>query len=303
MRIIIIFLLLFNTIKSIGQINAEYDIVQHSAEGANDGKVTITTTGSVAETFFLVKHHDDDSENVVQSVQFDPGKNQHTFQGIAPGTYHGYVANGYEFDNTEVFRIEIKAISAEYNIVQHSTEGANDGKVTIMANGSVAETFFLVKHYDDYSENVVQSAQFDPGKNEYTFEGVAPGTYHGYIENGDKSDNTETFDIEIKDEGASERRNITEKPKVINYQDLSMNIFPNPTDGILNLNIKTPESNPAIIEIYNLKGGLVYKNSTYVLKGDYRRQIQLPNDASAGTYIVNVRVGEYTATQKVVLIK
>lgn len=98
-----------------------------------------------------------------------------------------------------------------------------------------------------------------------------------------------------------EKRNYQED--VIHYDRLSIKAFPNPTSSILNIDIQAPESNQAIIEIYNLMGGLIYKDSAYVLKGDYKREIQFPNDAPAGTYVVNVRVGSYTATQKVAVIK
>jgi len=50
-------------------------------------------------------------------------------------------------------------------------------------------------------------------------------------------------------------------------------------------------------------GEKIYETSPYILKGGYKREIQLPDGTPTGTYIITIKVGEYTATQKVVVIK
>jgi len=98
-------------------------------------------------------------------------------------------------------------------------------------------------------------------------------------------------------------KEVIEDSELTGYQGLSINVSPNPTNGILNLHIKAPESNSTIIEIFNALGKRIYAVSPYILKGEYKRLIQFPNNTPSGTYMVRVKVGQYTATQKVVVIK
>jgi len=110
----------------------------------------------------------------------------------------------------------------------------------------------------------------------------------------------------VEDSGSgnnNERRNMIEKSEVLQYKKISLNIIPNPTNGLFHLNIKTPESNTANIKIYNSLGELIYETSPYIIKGDYKKQIQLPNNTPSGTYFVNVKVGEHTTNEKVIVIR
>jgi len=89
----------------------------------------------------------------------------------------------------------------------------------------------------------------------------------------------------------------------LDYNRLIVTTYPNPATSIIKLDIKLPESNLMTITIHNTLGERIYETAAYTLKGDYRRQVQLPDSTPSGTYIINVKVGEHTATQKVVVVK
>ncbi len=87
------------------------------------------------------------------------------------------------------------------------------------------------------------------------------------------------------------------------YQSLSIEAYPNPVNDVLNLQAKSPASGVSLIGIYNIRGEQVYEISSYMIKGDYNRQIRLPDSIPSGTYIINVKVGDFTATEKIILLK
>jgi len=106
---------------------------------------------------------------------------------------------------------------------------------------------------------------------------------------------------DLENSFSPEKRNI--EANEIDYINLSLNVKPNPSIGNIDLQLKIPESSALNITVYDVSGNSVYTESAYALKGDYNRRIELPGYINSGTYIINVKVGKHTASQKLIVIK
>jgi uncharacterized repeat protein (TIGR03803 family) len=78
---------------------------------------------------------------------------------------------------------------------------------------------------------------------------------------------------------------------------LTCDIFPNPTPGIITVQLPGHTQN-ALLEIYNILGNKVCQT----LINDSQTSINLSNEA-AGTYLLKIRTSDHVQTSKVVLIK
>jgi hypothetical protein len=75
-----------------------------------------------------------------------------------------------------------------------------------------------------------------------------------------------------------------------------VSIFPNPNNGTLNLqlNNELPTTDIQSINIYDLKGSLIYKTTTFVEKIDLR-------NVERGVYLVKIRCKEGILVKKIVV--
>ncbi len=82
------------------------------------------------------------------------------------------------------------------------------------------------------------------------------------------------------------------------FEDLS--VFPNPTDGNLNIHFTMNEIQSVSIEILSLKGETVYHQSLGNFKGSFDKQVDL-SSLSKGIYILRLISDKGTTNEKVVL--
>lgn len=78
------------------------------------------------------------------------------------------------------------------------------------------------------------------------------------------------------------------------------NLFPNPTEGQVTLDITSSNNQTLYVTVYNTFGQLV--KSERILPGTYRHTIDLSTE-SAGVYVVNVKSGNQFTSKKVILEK
>ncbi len=64
-------------------------------------------------------------------------------------------------------------------------------------------------------------------------------------------------------------------------------LFPNPTNGVFNLNINANEELKASIKIYNIIGQPIYSNSTNIIQGKNTCKFDI-SDQSQGVYILEL---------------
>jgi len=83
----------------------------------------------------------------------------------------------------------------------------------------------------------------------------------------------------------------------------SINVYPNPFEGVTNLAVDLFSNEAVDVSIYNSVGQMVYaKNYGQLGAGSYKFDMNLENNAS-GLYIVNVRIGDKMITKRITLSK
>ena len=79
-------------------------------------------------------------------------------------------------------------------------------------------------------------------------------------------------------------------------------MFPNPTEGILNVQYEAPATGTALIEVFNVLGERVYQANRTMGGGTQREVIDLSGSTN-GIYFVNITADGVRASRKVTLNK
>ncbi len=78
----------------------------------------------------------------------------------------------------------------------------------------------------------------------------------------------------------------------------SMNLFPNPANGFINVDFVLSQSETAIVNIYDIRGRLISsQNLGTKSAGQVSQRLEI-SDLKAGAYILQLKAGSQTATQK-----
>ncbi len=82
----------------------------------------------------------------------------------------------------------------------------------------------------------------------------------------------------------------------------NLEIFPNPTEGKLNIKFKSPSEDEVMLKILNVEGKEMYKENLNGNKGDFEKTIELKNGKS-GVYIIRIEQDGKMTTEKVIINK
>ncbi len=81
-----------------------------------------------------------------------------------------------------------------------------------------------------------------------------------------------------------------------------LEVFPNPSSGVVNLSLSTPADLEVSVEAYDLQGRLVQQLPTQVIPdGQFRTQITLDDNLARGVYLLVFKTNHGTFQQKVIL--
>jgi hypothetical protein len=79
-------------------------------------------------------------------------------------------------------------------------------------------------------------------------------------------------------------------------------VFPNPTEGVLNVQFEAPQGGKAQIEVFNVLGDRVFEATRATAAGTQREVIDL-STFNSGIYFVNITADGVRASRKVTLNK
>ena len=79
---------------------------------------------------------------------------------------------------------------------------------------------------------------------------------------------------------------------------VSLKFFPNPTDGLINMNVVGLENETAILTVISMDGRIVYREELRNVSTDFRIQINLETEAQ-GIYFVNLTTSNNTFTERI----
>lgn len=131
-----------------------------------------------------------------------------------------------------------------------------------------------------------------------------------YIRNGENMEVDARFkECDVKEEEVvveapifEESENINVSPSIPALEILELegfNAFPNPTEGIINLQFRG-ETIPTTLTIVDITGKEVYREELNNFDGVYNNQINLSKETAAGTIFLNIRQGKKVYTEQVV---
>ena len=99
-----------------------------------------------------------------------------------------------------------------------------------------------------------------------------------------------------------EKEQNVETPMVNNLSIEQLKIFPNPNEGIFNLQFNLPNNEITQIRFFDGNGKLIYSNNLGLFTGDFNARINL-SDNPAGTYYLIIQQGELSISEKVIITK
>ena len=83
---------------------------------------------------------------------------------------------------------------------------------------------------------------------------------------------------------------------------ISMKIYPNPSNGIFNLELAGESNKPVDVQVMNISGEIVFSNYGIVMSGTNTQKIDISNFAD-GIYTVSVSSNGASKTRRIVLRK
>ncbi len=104
-----------------------------------------------------------------------------------------------------------------------------------------------------------------------------------------------------KDMESFEKSGVDMEPEAEYKLDLEKLVFaPNPSDGKFTLKFKTPDTGRITINIYDVNGKEVYKESIKNFDGNYEKDIDISAEGQ-GTYFLKIQQGDKFSTRKIIL--
>lgn len=91
-------------------------------------------------------------------------------------------------------------------------------------------------------------------------------------------------------------------PVVNNLSIEQLKIFPNPSQGVFNLQFNLPNNDITQIRIFDGSGKMVYSNDLGSFSGDFNDRLDLTNNP-AGTYYLMVQQGAFSISKKVIIAR
>lgn len=195
------------------------------------------------------------------------------FEGLGSGTYDVVVSdtNGCEATAsaslTNPMAIDVTGSSNE-----ESATGANDGDIQITATGGTGSLSYEWTGPNGYTSN------------DEDITGLGGGSYEVTVTDANGCSMTMSFDVTT---GVTELENGVE-----------VNVFPNPTNGIVTLNLNGLNGQSVSYSVVDAQGRIVLQEGINAGSTQFSKNIDL-SVAADGFYFMQITVGNYSSTVKV----
>ncbi len=153
-----------------------------------------------------------------------------------------------------------------------------------LINAGAFEHFFIPSSEADWSEIDIPlpPAAFNNGKAMFKFE----FTRNKY------ANNLFIDDINVD--------RLYSSAAITDHIDLDWNVYPNPTQQNFFIRINSPQSQTGIIQVFDMKGQLVYKEKRFITQGENKMLIS--NKFASGLYHLNLLLNEQNYQKKLVIM-
>ena len=183
------------------------------------------------------------------------------FTGLAAGSYAvtSTDANGcaqtFNTSITEPTQVSISGVAIP------ATTGSNNGSITMTGSGGLTPYTYSINGTNYYSGSL--------------FSNLGAGTYTCYIKDANGCINTTTIVID-------EVAGIDE----IGFE--LVNLYPNPNNGIFELEIEGLKTDQVNCKLFNLQGQLVSEFKLTVIDGKIKKTIEMSKKLASGTYYLGI---------------
>lgn len=265
----------------------DYTIVAIDDEGCQ-GSITLTVSEPTAVSVASAENNPLCADDENGSVEFTAtgGTPEYTyalnggasepdglFEGLGSGDFDVVVtdANGCQATSS-VTLTNPDALDVNGTSTEESAAGANDGSIQITATGGTGDLSYQWTGPNAFSSNAED------------INGLGDGTYQVTVTDENGCSINMSFDVTT---GVTELENGVE-----------VSVFPNPTNGVVTLNLNGLNGQSVNVSIVDAQGRVVLQEGLNAGGVQYSKNIDL-SFAANGFYFMQVTVGNYSSTVKV----
>ncbi|MFH1320321.1 MAG: GEVED domain-containing protein [Bacteroidota bacterium] len=253
------------TVNELGGALTVSAVATNATQGNCNGSATAIVSGGTSPYTY---QWDDPYSQVTQ-----------TAVALCPGTYNVIVTDGEGNTETGSTTVgESGGILSVATSVTNATQGNCDGSATATASGG----------------NLPYTYQWDGNTGSQTAQtavSLCPGTYNVIVTDVDGKTGTASATVD----------EMTGIEILTGFQALSeLKVYPNPNRGIFNLDIYLEEKEDVKIEIFDMRGKLIYSEHTGRIFGLFDKQIDLSN-YQEGIYHLQVITDKAIINKKIII--
>ena len=290
----------------IGTYMVNYSVTDASGNGPNKVTRTVIVWDSSAPT--VVVNGPDEVVINVNEEWVDPGVNitDNSFSGFVietQGTFYKYFGNGTEVmmpDSIGLFSIFYKVTDAAGNVSDMIARIVRVVDIKCPVLTLKGDLFVTVEKWDDYDDEGYDVFDNYYPESEITVEMTStvnvhePGLYQVAYTATDPSNNNCAMVVRMV-------RVVYNSVGIDEATEVSMEVYPNPSNGVFNLTVNMPASENVVISVLNLLGEEIMTINDGQLKTE-QFVLDLSNQAS-GVYILKAQTDSRTMIERIVLSK
>ncbi len=206
------------------------------------------------------------------SYVWSNGGNSASINGLTAGSYVVTVLDANGCPATSSVNVaEPAAISGNATATNTSASGATDGSVSLAVNGGSGAYTYL----------------WSNGATTQNLNNVGAGTYSVTITDANGCTNVASATVQVNTTAVN-----------INNSNISVNLFPNPTENFATLQVSLAKASELTIEVITMNGQVISRiNDSNVLNNQYTLNTA---ELTSGVYIVRLIAGSETATYRLI---
>lgn len=227
--------------------------------GDENGSIEVNGAGGTAPYTYTVNGEDQGVNNV--------------FEGLASGDYSVAVIDNNGCTVATDFEIsEPTALVIDGSSTEESATGAGDAAVTVTVSGGTAPYSFDWSGPNGFSSD------------DQNLTGVSAGAYEVTVTDANGCEITFSTDVTVS---------ITELGAGIAYS-----VYPNPNNGVFFLDIEGLNGQKVAYTILDASGRVIDRVELNAGQASFRETINM-NNAASGVYFIQLTIGEFTSTARI----
>jgi membrane-associated protease RseP (regulator of RpoE activity) len=233
--------------------------------------------------------HTPDAADPFLGIDYNNAGNQQKIEGVAVNIVHNSTAEAMGLEDGDI----ITAIDDYPLIDWHDTN-------VLIDNREVGDPIKVTYYRDGAYQSVERPIKSKAATRNSHSRPDGPKIIQAKAEDESYSAEVDIVEIDQEEELLLEEAAAIDIPEIADLQIKALNVFPNPTTGIFDIQFTLNGQARTSIYIYNPNGQPVYFNELGDFTGTFNDRIDIANGVR-GIYFLQIRQGEETLTRKIVL--